>query len=78
MKKTPPERMFKMLAADYLSNNVAMMRKLFNDDPEILYPFLMLKAADDLGFDIGVTAGEIIEYFNDQKATSKPGSFPFF
>ncbi|MDD1625614.1 MAG: hypothetical protein LUO94_12730, partial [Methylococcaceae bacterium] len=78
MKKNPPERMFKMLAADYLSNNVAMMRKLFNDDPEILYPFLMLKAADDLGFDIGVTAEEIVECFEIKKATSKPKPFPFF
>jgi hypothetical protein len=74
MKKNPPERMFKMLAAAYLSNNIAKMQKLFNDTPEILYAFLMLKAADDLGLDIDVTAEEIIECFEDQK----PTSFPFF
>ena len=74
MKKNPPERMFKMLATAYLSNNVARMQKLFNDTPEILYAFLMLKAADDLGLDIDVTAEEIIECFKDQK----PTSFPFF
>ena len=55
-KKTPPERMLKILAADYLSNNVTMLRNLLNDDPDALYAFVMLKAADDLGFDIGVTA----------------------
>ena len=66
--------MFKMLATAYLSNNVARMQKLFNDTPEILYAFLMLKAADDLGLDIDVTAEEIIECFKDQK----PTSFPFF
>jgi hypothetical protein len=66
--------MFKMLAAAYLSNNIAKMQKLFNDTPEILYAFLMLKAADDLGLDIDVTAEEIIECFEDQK----PTSFPFF
>ena len=74
MKKNPPERMFKMLATAYLSNNVARMQKLFNDTPEILYAFLMLKAADDLGLDIDVTAEEIIACFKDQK----PTSFPFF
>ena len=74
MKKTPPERMFKMLAAAYLSNNVARMQKLFNDNPEILYAFLVLKAADDLGLDIEVDAEEIIACFKNQK----PTSFPFF
>jgi hypothetical protein len=54
------------------------MLNLLNDDPEALYAFVMLKAADDLGIDIGVTAEEIIECFKDQKATSKPASFPFF
>jgi len=76
-KKNPPERMLKILAADYLSNNVTMMRDLFND-PVALFAFLMLKAADELGIDIGVTAKEIVECFNDQKAPSKPKSFPFF
>jgi hypothetical protein len=78
LKKNPPERMFKMLAADYLSNNVAKMRKLFNDNPEILYPFLLLKAADNMNMDIEVTADEIIEVFSDIEATSKPKLFPFF
>jgi hypothetical protein len=77
-KKNPPERMLKILAADYLSNNVTMMRNLLNDDPDALFAFLMLKAADDLGFDIGVTAEEIVECFTNQKTTSKPASFPFF
>jgi hypothetical protein len=77
IKKTPPERMLKILAAKYTSNNVTILNKLF-DDPEALYAFLMLKAADDLGIDIDVDAEEIIECFNDQKAPSKPTSFPFF
>jgi hypothetical protein len=77
-KKTPPERMLKILAAGYLSNNVSILFNLLNDDPEALYAFVMLKAADDLGIDIGVTAEEIIECFKDKKATSKPASFPFF
>ncbi len=77
-KKTPPERMLKILAADYLSNNVTMLRNLLNDDPDALYAFVMLKAADDLGFDIGVTAEEIVECFKNQQATSKPKPFPFF
>ena len=69
--------MLKILAADYLSNNVTMMRDLF-DDPDAMFAFLMLKAADDLGFDIGVTAMDIVECFNGKKATSKPKPFPFF
>ena len=77
-KKNPPERMLKILAADYLSNNVNKMFDLLNDDPEVLFAFLMLKAADDLGIDIGVTAEKIVECFKGQKATSKPKSFPFF
>ncbi len=70
--------MLKILAANYLSNNVNKMFDLLNDDPEVLFAFLMLKAADDLGFDIGVTAEKIITCFKGQKATSKPKSFPFF
>ena len=77
-KKNSPERVLKILAADYLSNNVTTMFNLLNDDPEALFAFLILKAADDQGIDIGVTAEEIIECFNDKKATSKPTSFPFF
>jgi tetratricopeptide (TPR) repeat protein len=77
-KKTPPERMLKILAANYLSNNVNRMYDLLKDDPEALYAFLMLKAADDLGIDIGVTAEMIVECFQGQKAASKPTSFPFF
>ncbi|CAA9889271.1 conserved hypothetical protein [Candidatus Methylobacter favarea] len=76
-KKIPPERMLKLLAADYLANNMTMMQNLFND-PDALFAFLMLKAADDLGFDIGVTAENIIECFQGKKAASKPASFPFF
>lgn len=77
-KKNSPERMLKILAAEYLSNNVNIILKLLNDDPNVLYAFVMLKAADDLGIDIGVTAQDIIECFNDQKANSKPKPFPFF
>jgi hypothetical protein len=77
-KKTPPERLLKVLAADYLSNNMTLLFNLFKDNPEVLYAFLMLKAADDLGIDIGVTAEEIVECFNGRKPTSKPKPFPFF
>lgn len=77
-KKNSPERMVKILAADYLSNDVTRMFNLLNDDPEALYAFLMLKAADDLGINIGVTAEQIVECFQGKKAASKPASFPFF
>jgi hypothetical protein len=77
-KKTPPERMLKILATDYLSNNVTMLRNLLNDNADALFAFLMLKAADDLGFDIEVTAEDIVECFERKKATSKPKPFPFF
>jgi hypothetical protein len=77
-KKTSPERIFKILAADYFSNNVTKILNLLKDNPDSMYAFIMLKAADDLGFDIGVTAEEIVEYFNAQKATSKSKPFPFF
>ena len=76
--KNSPERMLKILAADYLSNNVNKMRDLIFNNPDAMYAFLMLKAADDLGIDIGVTAKDIFECFNGKKATSKPTSFPFF
>jgi hypothetical protein len=70
--------MVKTLAADYLSNNVNKMFNLLNDDPNALYAFVMLKAADDLGIDIGVTANDIIECFQGKKAAPKPKPFPFF
>ena len=77
-KKNSPERMLKMLAADYLSNNINKMFNLLNSNPDALFAFLVLKAADDLAIDIGVTGEEIAKCFEDQKATSKPKSFPFF
>ena len=77
-KKTTPERMLKILAADYFSNNVTKMLNLLKNNPDSMYAFIMLKAADDLGFDINVTADEIVECFTSQQATSKPKPFPFF
>lgn len=77
-KKTSPERMLRILAADYLSNNVTLILNLLKNDPEVLYAFVMLKAADDLGIDIGVTSQEIVDCFKGQKTTSKPKPFPFF
>ena len=77
VKKYPPERMIKILAADYLSNNVALMRDLLNE-PDAMFAFLLLKAADDLGIDIDVTAEEIVDVFKSQKTPSKPMPFPFF
>ncbi len=77
-KKTSPERMLKLLAADYFSNNVNKMFDLINDDPEAFFAFLMLKAADDSGIDIGVTAEMIVKCFKGQNASSKPKPFPFF
>ena len=76
--KIPPEKMLKLLAADYFSNNVNKMYDLINDDPEAFFAFLMLKAADDLGIDIGVTAEKIVNCFTGQKSPSKPKPFPFF
>ena len=43
-----------------------------------MFAFLLLKAADDLGIDIDVTAEEIVDVFMSQKAPSKPMPFPFF
>jgi len=77
-KKTPRERLLKSLAADYLSNNVALLSNLVNDDPDILFAFLLLKTADGLGIDIDVTAEEIIECFEDYKDIPKAKPFPFF
>ncbi len=77
-KKTPPERMLKSLANDYFSNNMNKTFDLVKDDPEAFFAILMLKAADDIGIDIGVTAEQIIECFIGQKTTSKPKPFPFF
>ena len=77
-KKNTPERMIKSLATDYLSNNVTLLFKLVNDNPEALFAFLMLKSADDLGLEIGVTAEFIVECFEAKKAISKPKPFPFF
>ena len=70
-KKNPPERMLKLLAADYFSNNVNKMFDLIKDDPEAMFAFVMLKAADDLGIDIGVTAEKIVKYFQGSKSYFK-------
>lgn len=76
MQKNTPEKMIKILANQYLSGDIAMMNKLFND-LSTLNAFLMLKSADDLGINIGVSADDIIKCFNST-ANSKPPSFPFF
>jgi hypothetical protein len=54
------------------------MLDLIKDDPEAFFAILMLKAADDLGIDIGVTAEKIVNCFQGQKAPAKPKQFPFF
>ena len=77
IKKSPPDRMLKLIAANYLSNDKTLILRLTNDF-DLLFAFLMLKAADDLGIDTDVTPDEIIEVFSDKEATSKPKPFPFF
>jgi hypothetical protein len=77
IKKSSPERMLKILAADYFSNDLNKVRDLFND-PEGVFAILMLKAADELGIDIGVTAERIFECIFGKKGASKPKPFPFF
>lgn len=72
-----PEQIHKILAADFLSYNQAMMISLLENDSDALQSLLMLKAANDLGMDIGVTGKDIVEYFNGQKTTSKHPPFPF-
>ena len=77
IKKFSPDRMLKLIAANYLSNDKTLILRLTNDF-DLLFAFLMLKAADDLGIDTNVTAAKIIEVFSDKEATSKPKPFPFF
>ena len=77
-KKMTPERILKILAADYLSNDVPKMLNLLKSNPDSIYAFVMLKAADDFGFDIGVTAEAIVECFTNHKVKSKPQPFSFF
>ncbi|MDD2658536.1 MAG: hypothetical protein PHY54_02505 [Methylococcales bacterium] len=76
--KNSPDRVLKLLAADYFSNNINKLFDLINDDPTAFFAILMLKAADELGIDIGVTAEKIVNCFMRQKADSKPRLFPFF
>ena len=76
IKKPPPDRLIKIIAANYLSNDKTLIIRLTNDF-DLLFAFLMLKAADDLGIDTDVTPDEIIEVYSDKKATSKPKPFPF-
>jgi hypothetical protein len=64
IKKSPPDRLIKIIAANYLSSDKTIMLRLFNDF-DLLFAFLMLKAADDLGIDTNVTAAKIIEVFSD-------------
>ncbi|MDD5462676.1 MAG: hypothetical protein PHG00_13760 [Methylococcales bacterium] len=76
-ENNPRERTLKILAADYLANDVTRMESLCKD-PDALFAFLLLNAADELGFNIDVNAADIIECF-DKKAASKPTSlFSFF
>ena len=76
IKKSPPDRLIKIIAADYLPNDKTLILRLSNDF-DLLFAFLMLKAAEDLGINTNVTAAKIIKVFSD-KATSKPKPFPFF
>jgi tetratricopeptide (TPR) repeat protein len=76
-ENNPQDRTLKMLAVDYLANDVARMESLCKD-PDALFAFLLLKASDELGFNIDVNAADVIECFG-KKADSKPASlFSFF
>ena len=55
IQKNSPEKMIKLLAAQYLNNDIALMNKLFSN-LDIVNAFLMLKAADDLGINIDVSS----------------------
>ena len=77
IKKFPPDRLVKLIAANYLPNDNTLMLRLSNDF-DLLFAFLILKAADDLGINTDVTTDKIIKVFSDKKATSKPKLFPFF
>lgn len=76
IQKNSPEKMIKLLAAQYLNNDIALMNKLFSN-LDVVNAFLMLKAADDLGINIDVSADDIVKCYNNM-ANEKPRLFPFF
>lgn len=76
VKKSSPERIFKILA-DYLPANRQNIFLSALMNPDAYSALLMLKAADDLGIDIGVTVDDILKSCGINE-NSKPPLFPNF
>jgi hypothetical protein len=74
IKKTTPERLIRELGIVAHDNNNILLAMM--QEPDLFSSLLIIKAADDLGIDIGVSVDDVLECFAVKNQTS-PNSFPF-
>ncbi len=74
LKKTSPEMLIQQLHKVIGDDEKIMSAMMLN--PDLFSALLMLRAADELGIDIDVTVGEVLECFGVDKQTDI-FSFPF-
>ena len=74
MKKTSPEMLIQQLHKVIGDDKKIMSAMMQN--PDLFSALLMLRAADELGIDIDVTVGDVLECFGVDKQTDI-FSFPF-
>jgi len=71
-KKTSPERLVQEL--NKIAGNSGNLLLAMMQEPDLFTALMILKAADELGIDTGVTLDDVLAYFAVDKA---PKSFPF-
>lgn len=74
LKKTSPELLIQQLGAVIGDDKKVMAAMMLN--PDLFTALLMLSAADELGIDIDITVGDVLECFGVDKQTDI-FSFPF-
>jgi hypothetical protein len=63
VNKNRPEKMLKILVEQYMPNDVMRMIYTVQNNPDLLFTLLLLKAAEELSIDIGVTPNDVINSF---------------
>lgn len=75
LTKISPERLFRDLSKS-VGNDGNVLVAIMNN-PDLFTALMMLRAADELGFDLNISVTDVLDYFDAQSSSTPSFPFPF-
>lgn len=75
LTKISPERLFRDLSKS-VGNDSNVLVAIMNN-PDLFTALMMLRAADELGFDVNISVADVLDYFDAQQSSTPSFPFPF-